>query len=261
MARETRRESRGVQGAGVIVEDVELKGEVRGLLGDGGVNAAGVDLKEVELVGGELGDGAVGGGADLEGALHAVVGEDGGAEDFGEVAGGVAAEEIHLEEAVAGDGEGLGEDEVVEGGGLDVRDAVGVAGDGDGGGEAGDGEGAVELGEGGAGGGADPVARAEPCGDGDDEGEDEGDDGGAGEAARGAPGGGWLGCGFGGGQGGGYGEGAVRVFVFVHATGLQAWFLIVRMRGEVAHALVECKWCGFGALEGYGLDGSAVEVL
>ena len=76
------------------------------------------------------------------------MGDEGGAEDLGEVAGGVAAEGVHLPEAVLCGDEALGEEEVVERGGADVGDAVGVALDGDGSGEAGDGDGAVELGEG-----------------------------------------------------------------------------------------------------------------
>ena len=64
------------------------------------------------------------------------------------VAGGVAAEGLHLPEAVLRGDVALGDDEVVERGGLDVGDAVGVALDGDGSGEAGDGDGAVELREG-----------------------------------------------------------------------------------------------------------------
>ena len=115
----------------------------------------------MELVGREGGEGAVGGGADLEGALEAVVGDEGWAEDLGEFAGGVAAEDVHLPEAVLCGDVALGDDEVVERGGADVGDAVGVALDGDGSGEAGDGDGAVELGEGVAHGLAGPVARGE----------------------------------------------------------------------------------------------------
>ena len=40
--------------------------------------------------------------------------DEGGAEDLGELAGGVAAEGVHLEEAVLSGDEALGEDEVVE---------------------------------------------------------------------------------------------------------------------------------------------------
>ena len=59
----------------------------------------------------------------------------------------MAAEGVHLPEAILRGDEALGEDEVVERGGADVGDAVVVAKDGDGSGEAGDGDGAVELGE------------------------------------------------------------------------------------------------------------------
>ena len=111
---------------------------------DVGVDAVGVGLELVELVGGKDGDGAVGGGAELEDALFAIVLDERGAEDFGEGAGGVAAEGVHLEEAVCGGDVALGEEQVVEVGGVDGGNALRVAGDGDGGGEAGDGDGAVE---------------------------------------------------------------------------------------------------------------------
>ena len=52
----------------------------------------------------------------------------------------MAAEGVHLPEAVLCGDEALGEEEVVERGGAEVGDAVGVALDGDGSGEAGDGE-------------------------------------------------------------------------------------------------------------------------
>ncbi len=112
----------------------------------------------MELIGWECGEGAVGGGAELEGALEAVVGEEGWAEDLGEGAGGVATESIHLPEAVLRGDEALGEEEVVERGGADVGNAVGVALDGDGCGEAGDGDGSVELRERVVQGLVDPVA-------------------------------------------------------------------------------------------------------
>ena len=152
-------------GGGVVVEEAEFEGEVGALGGDGGVDAAGVEFEPVELVGREDGDGAVGGGAELEGALGAVVGEERGAEELGEGAGGVAAEGFHLPEAVLRGDEALGDDEVVERGGVDVGDTVGVALDGDGSGEAGDGDGAVELREGVAHGVAGPDAGAEEGGD------------------------------------------------------------------------------------------------
>jgi hypothetical protein len=68
--------------------------------GDVGVDAAGVGFELVELVGREGGDGAVGGAAELEIALKAVVFDEGGAEDFCELASAVAAEGVHLEEAI-----------------------------------------------------------------------------------------------------------------------------------------------------------------
>jgi hypothetical protein len=53
--------------------------------------------------------------------------QKGWAENLCELSCGVAAEEIHLKETVAGGDEALREDEVVERCGADVRDAVGIA--------------------------------------------------------------------------------------------------------------------------------------
>jgi hypothetical protein len=159
----------GGPGGGLVAEEAELEGEMGALEVDGGVDAGGVALEEVELVGREGGEGAVGGGAEEEGALEAVVGEERGAEDLGEGTGGVAAEGVHLPEAVLGGDEALSEKEVVERGGVDVGDAVGVALDGDGGGEAGDGDRAVELREGVVHGLAEPVARGDEADDGEED--------------------------------------------------------------------------------------------
>jgi hypothetical protein len=133
------------------VEDVELDGEGVGVsegaaVGvDEGVDAAGVGLELLESVCGEEGGGAIGGGAELEDALLAVVLDERWAEDLGELTGAVAAKGVHLEEAVLRGDEALGEEQVVEVGGVDGGNSLGVAGDGDGSGEAGDGDVAVEL--------------------------------------------------------------------------------------------------------------------
>ena len=160
----------------MVVEETELEGEVCALEVDGGVDAGGISFEDVKLVGWESGDGAVGGDTKLEGALQPVVNDKAGAEDFGESAGCVSAESVHLPEAVLGGDEALGEEEVVERGGADVRDAVGVAVDGDGSGEAGDVDGTVELGEGVVQGLTEPVAGGEEADDGDEDDEGGEDD-------------------------------------------------------------------------------------
>jgi hypothetical protein len=173
------RDEDGVAGGpeiGLVAEDAELQGEMRALTFDGGVDAGGVEGEPVELVGRQDGDGAVGGGADLESALGAVVGEESRAEDFGEGAGGMAAEGLHLPETVLRGDVALGDDEVVHRGGAEVRHALAVALDRDGSGEAGDGESAVELGERVAHGLVDPVAAVEEGCDGDDD-DESGEDG------------------------------------------------------------------------------------
>lgn len=154
---------------GVVGEHMELEREVVVLGGDGGVDAGGVAFEVVELVGGELSEDTVGGRAEGEGALEAIVGDEAGAEDLGELAGGMAAEGVHLEETIPGGGEALGEEEIVEGVGVDRRDAAGVARDGDGGGEAGGDEGAGELREISAGGGVKPEAGNDDGGRGEEE--------------------------------------------------------------------------------------------
>jgi hypothetical protein len=165
-------------GGGLVAEETELERQVGALEGHGGVYAGGILVEEVKLIGREGGDGAVGGGAELEGALEAVVGEKRDAEDLGEGPGAMAAEGVHLPEAVLGGDEALGEEKIVERGGAEVGDAVGVALDGDGSREAGKGHGAVELGKGVVHGLVDPVPGGDE-GDGaddDDEGGEDDDD-------------------------------------------------------------------------------------
>ena len=105
--------SRG-PGCGLIAEETELEREMGALEFHGGIDSGGVALEEVELIGGKSGDGAVCGCADEEGALKTIVSEERGAEDFSEGAGGVAAQGVHLPEAVLCGDEALGEEEVVE---------------------------------------------------------------------------------------------------------------------------------------------------
>jgi hypothetical protein len=99
---------------GLVAEEAEFEREMGLLDSDGGVDSGGVALEGVELVGWECGDGAVGGGAELEGSLEAVVGEKRCAEDLGEGARGVAAEGVHLPESVLCSDETLSDEEVVE---------------------------------------------------------------------------------------------------------------------------------------------------
>jgi hypothetical protein len=83
----------------------------------------------------------------------------------------VAAEGVHLPETILRGDEALGEEEIVEGRGADVGNAVGVALDGGGSGEARDGDSTVELGEGVAHRLMEPVTGCEEAGDGDKDGE------------------------------------------------------------------------------------------
>ena len=174
-------DEQGVTGrprCGLVAEDTELDGEMRALRGDGGVDAFGIELQPAELVGREGGDGAVGGGANLQDALGAIVGNEARPEDLGQISGGVAAEDVHLPEAVLRGDKSLRDDQIVECGRVDVGCALGVALDGDGSGKSGDGEGPVDLRQGIAQGVAGPVASADEGGDGeeDDKRDGNGDD-------------------------------------------------------------------------------------
>ena len=82
----------------LVVEDVELYGEVAGAYGqiDGVVDATGVGFELVELVGCKDDDGAVGCRAKLQDALATVVVDESGSEYLSELTCGVAAQDIHL---------------------------------------------------------------------------------------------------------------------------------------------------------------------
>ena len=114
------------------MEDAEFDGQrlVGDRGGNGGVDAGGIALEKVKLVWGKGGNRAVCCTAKLEGALDAIVRELRWAENLGEFAGSMAAEGVHLEEAVLRGDEGLGGHEIVDRDGGDVGHAVGVALDG-----------------------------------------------------------------------------------------------------------------------------------
>jgi hypothetical protein len=159
----------GCPGSGLVMEEAELKREVGSLEVDRSVDAGRVSLEEMKLVRWDGRDSAVSGEAKLKGALKAVVDEQTRAENFGESASAVAAESIHLPETILRSREALGEEEVVERGGADVRDAVGVALDCNGGREAWDRDGTVELWEGVLHALAEPVVRGEGANDNDED--------------------------------------------------------------------------------------------
>jgi hypothetical protein len=162
--------------SGSVAEDTEFQRKIGALDSDGGVDTACVELNVVKLLGGESGDGAVSCGAKLKSALNAVVLKEASAGDLSELACSVTAEEIHLEESVLSSDEALSDDEVVEGRGADVGDAVGIALDGDGSREAGDCKCAVDLRQLGDESVVNVAAKGEESGDAEDE-EDRAGDG------------------------------------------------------------------------------------
>lgn len=129
----------------IVTKDAEFQRKVFALNGNRCVDATGVDLQVMQLVFGNRGDGPVGAGAKLQGSLETVVLKEGWTEDLGEFAGSVAAEDIHLEEAILGGDEALCEGQIVEGGGTNVGNAVGIALNGDGSGKPGDRKGSIDL--------------------------------------------------------------------------------------------------------------------
>jgi hypothetical protein len=136
----------GPPGSGLVHEQTELGGQVVLMSRDEGVDASGVVVEEAAVAGVHRGDDLFGFGAHLEEALHAVVSDEAFAEDLRDLPGDVAAGHVHLPEAVLGGDVALGGEEIVEIGGLNVRDAVLISADGDFGGEAGELERAVDLG-------------------------------------------------------------------------------------------------------------------
>ena len=112
-------------------------------------------------------------GAHLEQTLDAIVGDETLAEDFGDFSGDVAARHVHLPEAVLGGDVALGGEEVVEVDGLDVRDSMLIAADGDLGRKAGYLNGTVDLGQGSADGVLEPECSATDCSCGEQDEDDE----------------------------------------------------------------------------------------
>ena len=98
---------------------------------NGSIDASSVGFEVMKLFWRESCNGAVGSGTELQGALDAVVFQQGGTNDFGQFASCVTAQKVHLEEAVLGGDKALRKDEVVERGGTNVWHATRIALNGD----------------------------------------------------------------------------------------------------------------------------------
>jgi hypothetical protein len=122
----------------------------------------------VKLFFGNGRDGTVSGGAKLQNSLDAVVFEERGTKDLGELTGGMPSEEVHLEETVLSGNEALREDEVIKRGGADMRNAVDITLDGDGSRKALDDERAIRLRKRSDEHMANVAAGGEECGEADD---------------------------------------------------------------------------------------------
>jgi hypothetical protein len=143
--------------------------------GEAGVDARGVGVEERAFGGRDGGEDGAGEGAETVETRGAVAGDGGGAEEFGEFAGGGAAQEIHLEEAFLRVEPAEGAGDIGAALATDRGHAEGVARDRHRRTETGGGGGAVEQREAGA------HARVEPtAGDGGEE--EQGADEGGGEA-------------------------------------------------------------------------------
>ena len=97
------------------------------------------------MVGRQCGDSAICCSADLERALHLIVRDHRSAQYFGKFARSVAAQRVHLPQSVLCGHEALREENVVDAGCCDRRNALCIARDGDGLREAGDFQCAIEL--------------------------------------------------------------------------------------------------------------------
>jgi hypothetical protein len=139
----------GEPGFGVGAEEEILEGFL-GEGGEAGVGSGGVGVEEGAVGGGELSEDGLGERAEAVRARAAVERERDFAEEFGEFAGGAAAQEIHLKKTILGVEKAEGAGDVGARGAADRGDAEGVARGGDGSGEAGERARAVELREAGA---------------------------------------------------------------------------------------------------------------
>jgi hypothetical protein len=124
---------------------MKLNGETIAMGVDEGIDAARIGPQFMKILGRHGLHGTIGGGAKLKGTLLPVVFDEAGAEDLGELAGGVAAEHVHLPETVLRCDEALREEEVVDVACANGGYALRVARDGHGCGEAWDMERAVDL--------------------------------------------------------------------------------------------------------------------
>ena len=132
-------------GRGSVVQQMELDRQRVAVSGDEGIHAAGVGVELMALVVGQDRKGSVCGGAQLQVALQAVMFDERRTEDLGKLTGGVAAECVHLEEAVLRRHEALREEQIVEVGSVERGHTVAIARDGDRGGQAVEMEFAVDL--------------------------------------------------------------------------------------------------------------------
>jgi hypothetical protein len=113
------------------VEQTEFDGKGIGLLAlrDEEINAVCVVVEASAAVGGLMVVDPVGGEANLEHALRFVVLNKRGTHDFGQFSVGAAPRAVHLPQAVLRGDVALGDNEIVQRGGVDVGHAVGVAAD------------------------------------------------------------------------------------------------------------------------------------
>ena len=121
----------GLPGLRLVFEEFEFDGEIPLVLFDEFIDATGVGFHDDARLFVKQGGVAIGGGTKAKKAEMLVNGKSNGAEDFGELTAGDAAEQIHLPQAILRHDVALGFGHVGERGGANVRDAPDVAVDGD----------------------------------------------------------------------------------------------------------------------------------
>src|SRR5437588_5204115 len=129
---------------------MELDGQVLAMLFDVSIDTARVCLKGTAVAARELSGHPLGHGAEAKGTLllvriqpgaaargrdairrHGLPGSTGVGKDLGHLAAGKTTGHVYLPQPVLGDDVALGEEQIVEGGGGDVRHTVSVADDAD----------------------------------------------------------------------------------------------------------------------------------
>ena len=129
------------------MQQMKFKWQPVAMAVDERIDAACVRLELAPLIRRKGCCGTVGRCAQLQITLHLVVQDESGAEDLGELSGRMTAQRVHLPQAILRGDVALREEQILHGGGVNGRNALRIARDGDRRMQAVDGERAVDGGQ------------------------------------------------------------------------------------------------------------------